>query len=203
MACIQSFREYLLWERGLAAYSESSYLELPFAFENHQFAISDNQPIDTAYSEQAFEGAAYITMDGKALTEPARALVRRGRADLGRYHLWIDAWRFVDTAGDSTLWLARRLQSSPGSTVRYEVLTLGAGHPVDRHVYQGWQLGRSYPLFRSTQFLRTGILDGVPLSMLDALYFWPILLVFPFGSLVLGCMLLRPRRSRRPEQVAA
>jgi hypothetical protein len=192
-----------LWKHGEATYSEDSYLELPFSFGNHIFSVADDQPVDTAYSEQAFEGTAYLTMDGRPLTEPARALVRRGRADLGRYHLWIDAWRFVDASGDSTLWFARRLQPAERATPQYEVLTLAVGHTVERRVYAGWQLGRNYPLFRSTQFLRTGILEGVPLSLLDALYFWPILLIFPFGTLVLGCFLLRPGHRRDPKQVAA
>ena len=194
-ACVQSLREYVLWETGREAYSEDSYLELPFSFAGHTFRVADDQPIDTAYSEEEFEGTAYLVMDGHALTEPARALVRRGRSDLGRYHLWIDAWKFINESGDSSLWLTRRLQQAQDATPAYEVITLAAGASPERHVYAGWQLGGSYPLFRATKFLRTGVMEGVPLSMLSALYFWPILLVFPLGSFVLGTVLLwRGRR---------
>jgi hypothetical protein len=201
-ACVQSFREYRLWENGARAYSEDFYLDLPFSFANHTFSIADDQPIDTAYSEQEFEGSAYLLMDGRPLTAPSRALVRRGHSDLGRYHLWIDAWKFVGASGDSALWLVRRLQQVESATPRYEVITLAGSGAPDRHVYAGWQLGRSYPLFRATQFLRTGVLEGMPLSMLDALIFWPILLIFPFGSFVLGSVLLWQGCRRMSERVA-
>jgi hypothetical protein len=203
-AVVQSIREYFLWERGERRFSEESFLKLPIQFQERTFDIRDDQPTDSTYSEEEYEGTVELVMDGKPIGPRSRAMVRRGRKDIGRYHLWIDAWLFKDRqSGRTSLWLVRRLEVQPGASARYEVTTVADSGSVQTQVLRGWDLGASYPLFRSTQFIRSGLLSGVSLSMLDAFYFWPILSVFPVGSLVLGVWLVRRSRSSMVSRVAA
>jgi hypothetical protein len=194
-AIVQSVREYLLWESGRRAYDEESFLPLPILFAGHSFDIRDDQPRDTAYSETEHEGFAQWLRDGVPFQARSRALVRRGRSDVGRYHTWLDAWKFRDRGtGRTTLWLVRRLQPSVSERMRFEVITVEQDGVTHIERLGGWQLGRDFPTFRATQFIRAGLLAGVPLSMLDAFIFPPILLVFPLGSLALGVILLRRGR---------
>jgi hypothetical protein len=191
-AIVQSAREYLLWESGRAAYEEDSLLALPIIFGGHSFNIKDNQPGDSTYSEAESEGSVQWLRDGAPFQSPSRALVRRGRSDISRYHTWLDAWKFRDRAtGRTTLWLVRRLQPIGSRSPRFEVIAVEQDGATHIEHLRGWALGRDFPTFRATQFIREGILSGVPLSMLDAFIFPPILLVFPLGSLTLGWMLLR------------
>ena len=201
-AVVQSMREYILWEKGEQRFSEESFLKLPIQFQGHTVEIRDDQPTDSTPSEKEYEGKVELVMDGKPIGPPS--LVRRGRKDIGRYHLWDDAWLFKDReSGRTSLWLVRRLEPRPGASARYEVTTMADSGSIQTQVLRGWDLGASYPLFRSTQFIRSGILSGVSLSMLDASYFWPILLVFPLGSLVLGLWLVRRSKSSMVPRVAA
>jgi hypothetical protein len=203
-AVVQSAREYLLWEGGRRDYVEVSFLEQPFTFAGHTFTVEDDQPTDSSDSEAQYEGTARLLMDGKPLGAPSRALVRRGRRDLGRYHLWFDAWQFRERAGGrNTLWLARRLQ--PDSTIgpRFEVITVAEDGAQRTRLLSTWQLGTTYPLFRATQFIRDGTSAAIPLSMLDASIFPPTLLVFPIGTLALGVYLIRHGRRGDSDRVAA
>ena len=146
-----------------------------------------------------------ILMDGRPLGTPTRALVRRGRRDLGRYHLWFDAWQFRDRAsGKSTLWLVRRLQRHSGASPRYEVITVAEDGLHETRVLRGFELGGSYPLFRATQFVRDANLwSGVPLSVLDFVVLPPLLLFFPLGTLLLGLHWIRRGIQAAPGYVAA
>jgi hypothetical protein len=201
-AIVQSTREYALWETGQRTYDEDSFLALPIVFGGHSFDIRDDQPRDTAYSEDEYEGSVQWMRDGAPYESPSRARIRPGRNDIGRYHLWLDAWRFYERAtGRTSLWLVRRLQ--PGNTGRpqFEVITVEQDGSTRLQRLRTWELGRSFPLFRATQFVRDGTSSAIPLSMLEAFIFPPILLVFPVGSLALGLILLRRgyRRSERLE----
>jgi hypothetical protein len=202
-AVVQSVRELLLWEQRGPDYAEESYLKRPLEFAGHTITVRDDQPTDSAHSEAAYEGRIQILMNGEPLGAPSRALVRRGRRDLGRYHLWFDAWQFTERAtGQKTLWLARRLQPDPGGSPRYEVVVVDEQGRRQTRVYRGWELGSGYPLFRATQFIRDEW-SAFPLSMLDAVFFWPILLLYPLGTLVLGVSLLRRGAQARPLRAAA
>jgi hypothetical protein len=203
-AVVQSTREYLLWEAGRRDYAEDSFLERPFTFAGHTFTVEDDQPTDSTYSEIAYEGRIRLLMDGRPLGPPSRALVRPGRHDLGRYHLWFDAWHFKERAsGRTTLWLTRRLQPDSAASPRFEVITLAENGAPSRRLLSTWQLGASYPLFRSTQFVRDGTSAAIPLSMLEAAIFPPILLVFPIGTFVLGLYLIRRGLREGSDRVAA
>jgi hypothetical protein len=185
-------REYLLWESGAQQYREDSYLERPFTFAGQPIDIRDDQPTDSVTSEREYEGVIQILIDGQPLGPPARALVRRGRTDLGRYHLWFSAWTFTDRAtGRTTLWLARRHQPDSTEGPRFEVTTVAEDGTRETRLLRQWQLGTSYPLFRSTQFVRDGSFFAIPLSMLEAFIFPPILLMFPIGTLIVGVVLVR------------
>ena len=107
-AVVQSVREYALWQAG-ANYAEESFLPLPIVFGGHTFTIRDDQPYDSGGSEQEYEGSVQWIRDGVPFESASRARVRRGRNDIGRYHLWLDAWKIRERAtGQKTLWLARR-----------------------------------------------------------------------------------------------
>jgi hypothetical protein len=201
---VQSGREYLLWERGAREYEERFVSELPFAFAGHTFSVADDQPTDSVSSQEGSPGTIRVLMDGVPLGSPSRAVVRRGLTDIGRYHLWFDAWQFRERqSGRSTLWLSRRLQPDPGAGPTFEVITIQENGKRSARVLRGWQLGRDYPLFRSTQFIRDGNSTAFPLSMLDALAAPPLLLVCPVGTLILGLYLAWRMRRRATSRLAA
>jgi hypothetical protein len=205
-AIVQSVREYLLWERGASTFQEQGFDTQPIEFNGHLVTVYDDQPIDSLHSEIEHEGAIQITMDGSPLGKPSRAGVRRGRnrpGDLGRYHGWFDAWQFRDRAsGVSTLWLVRRIQATDHARPQFEIITIGEDDHRQVRLLRGYQLGASYPLFRSTQFVRDASpLSGVPLSVLDFVIAPVFLLIFPFGSLALGGWMIV--RSARKHEVGA
>jgi hypothetical protein len=193
---IQSFREYLLWERGSRRYDERPLLERPFRFAGQSFTVADSHPYTPAgegeyTSEAAVWGTIQVFRDQSPLDSRSRAEVRPGRKDLGRYHLWFDASVFRDKqSGDSALWMARRIEAE-GSRPLYEVITIAADGGEIRRLLRTHQLGRSYPIFRSTQFLRGSTFFVVPLSVLDFFIFPPFLLIFPVGTLITGLLLVR------------
>lgn len=198
LTIVQSARELLLW-RNQDAYVEKDFLPLPIVFGGHRFTVRDDQLSDSVSHEQAYEGQAQWMRDGAAMGAPARALVRRGRSDIGRYHLWISAWVFVDKAThDTTLMLTRRLEPTRARSVAYEVTTVRANGAMSTAQYSAWQLGQSYPLFRSTQFLHDGgSSEGMPYSALGLASFPLLFVVYPFGSLVVGCLMLRRQGRNR------
>lgn len=192
VAVVQSVRELWMWEAGGARYEEQSQLELPLRYGGHTFTVRDDQPNAAVNDEVGHEATMRVLMDGKPLGPPSRALVRRGRRGLGRYHGWLDAWSFREReTGRTSLWIARRLQPREGGRPEFEVMSIEErGTPRIRRLGR-YQLGASYPLFRATQFVRDG--SPFPLSMLGAAYLWPIVLVFPLGTLVLGALWMRDR----------
>ncbi len=198
---IQSFREYRLWERGNQRYDERSLLERPFRFAGRSFTIADGHPFsppgDGEYTaEAAVSGTVQILRNQSPLGPPSRAEVRPARNDLGRYHLWFDAWVFRDKqSGDSALWMARRIEAE-GSRPRYEVITITDDGIETRRLLRKHQLGRSYPVFRSTQFLRGSSFFIVPLSVLDFFIFPAFLFIFPIGTLIIGLLLIRGGKKR-------
>ncbi len=209
LAIVQSAREYLLWERGASTFQEQGFDTQPIEFNGHRVTVSDDQPTDSVHSETEYEGAIQLTMDGSPLGQPSRAGVRRGRSrpgDLGRYHGWFDAWQFRDRAsGALTLWLVRRIQATDRARPQFEIITIDDDGHRQVRLLRGYQLGVSYPLFRSTQFVRDASpLSGVPLSVLDFVIAPVFLLIFPFGSLVLGgWMIVRSERKRDVGALAA
>jgi hypothetical protein len=196
LAVVQTAREILLWKRGFSAYLEESPLERTIRFGGHTFTVVDDQPSDVAHSETAFEGTVQLLMDGRPLHSPARALVRRGRADLGRYHMWLDAWVFRDRAtSEQTLWFAQRRESAATLGPRFEVTEVSADGAIRTRQLRGWQLGSDYRLFRATQFVRRGEWSVFPLAVGDVAGLFPLLLlVLPLGTFLVGILLMRQGR---------
>jgi hypothetical protein len=200
---VQSARELLLWETGRQAFDEEGLLMQPISFGGHTVTVTDDQPTDPVRSQQEFPGTLWLTLDGEALGRPSRAMVRRGLSDLGRYHLWFDAWRFRERDnGRSTLFLARRLQPEAASSPRFEVVVVQEDGTYSVREFRTWQLAESYPLFRATQFIRDSTSGALPLSMLDMAAAPVILLICPLGTFLVGsaCLLtsyLLARRGRR------
>lgn len=206
---VQSAREALLWETGRQAFDEEQLLELPIRFGGHTIAVHDDQSTDPVHSQEAFPGMLWLTIDREALGPPSRAMVRRGLGDLGRYHLWLAAWRFREReSGRNTLWLARRLQPDPTSRPRFEVVTIQENGTYTTRELGTWHLGESYPLFRATQYIRDSISGAIPLSMLEMAAAPLILLICPVGTFLLGsaCVLqpylaARRRGTRQPTMI--
>lgn len=200
VSIVQSTREYLLWESGDGV-EQRDIRDRAFRFAGRSFTVEDEHPYiprrqGEYNSEAAVPGTIRLTSGGSVLGAPSRAEVRPGRNDLGRYHTWFDAAVFRDTrSGDSVLWMARRIQPE-GSRPVFEVVTVSADGTQNTRVLRAYQLGQSYPLFRSTQFLRGSTFFVVPLSVLEFFVFPPLLLLFPFGALALGIVLARMQEIR-------
>ncbi len=207
ISIIQSFREYLLSESGDRRYEERSLLERPFRFAGESFTVVDehpyNPPGEGEYTSEAeVPGTIQVLRNGSPMGAPSRARIRPGRNDLGRYHLWFDAWVFRDRqSGDSALWMARRIQREESRPL-FEVTTITEHGTRTRRLLRNHQLAESYPVFRSTQFLRGSSFHVVPLSVLDLFIAPPLLLVFPLGTLAVGLVLVRSRKNRHPGRAA-
>ena len=205
LAVAQTVREVALWELGSRKYAEESSQERTFRFAGHTFTVADDQPADGTHSQTEYDGTIQPLMDGRPLGPPSRARIRRGLEDLGRYHLWYDAWLFADRArGDTSLWLARRLQETDQSVPRFELTVVDAVGRADRRVLSRWALDRDYRVFRGTQFVREGGWTVMPLSLTGVAGFVPpFLVLFPIGSFLVGMRLLRRPRSPTRSVVAA
>lgn len=194
LSVLQSWREYRLLRESMSVYVETNLEERTFSFGRHTVVLSDDQPNDTLRSEHEWPGTLRIQIDGQPIGSPSFAGIRRSRTDRGRYHSWLDAWTFreVDT-GRLNLWLTRRLQPPGTRLPRFEVTVLDTTGTPQTRTYRAYQLGTSFPLYRSTEFLRWG--ESVfPLSMLEWIAFPIGLLVFPFGTFLVGGCLAFPRR---------
>jgi hypothetical protein len=204
LAVLQTAREVVLRQLGDRAYTEELRQERPLAFAGHTITVADDQPVDGTRSQADHDGWIQPLMDGKPLGPPSRARVRRGLADLGRYHLWFDAWVFRDRAtGRASLWLARRLQPTDASDPRFEVVTVAPDGARERRVLRAWRLGTDYRLFRATQFVREGAWSAMPLSLGATFGVFPVLLLaFPIGTFFAGVLLMRRGSSARPGRVA-
>ena len=154
LSLLQSWREYRLWRESMSVYVETNLEARTFSFGRHTVVLSDDQPDDTLHSEHEWPGTLRIDVDGRPIGSPSFAGIRRSRTDRGRYHSWMDAWTFreVDT-GRLTLWLTRRLQPPGTRLPRFEVTVLDTAGPAETRTYRAYQLGTSFPLYRSTQFL--------------------------------------------------
>ena len=129
VAVVQSGRELIFWEVGERRDEDHPVLhELPLHLGDRTFTVVDDQPVDSGPSQAEHEGTIQLVMDGQPLGPVSRAKVRRAQRDLGRYHLWVDAWAIRDRRTDqTTLWFVRRLEPSGRAVtvVRSEYLRQG------------------------------------------------------------------------------
>ena len=194
LSVLQSWREYRLWRDDAPRYIDDNIDERTFSFGSHLISVSDDQPDDALHSEKEWAGTLSMKLDGYPIGDPSFAGIRRSRTDRGRYHSWMDAWTFRDRdTGRRSLWLARRLQPPGSWQPHFEVTVLDTVGTVQTRTYRADQLGASFPLYRSTQFLLWGE-SAFPLSMINFAIFPLALLVFPFGTFFVGGWLAFPRR---------
>ena len=198
ISVIQSARAFALWETGVRRYTEHDVQNLPITFAGQRIEIQDDRPHTATGSQSESSGRVAIRLNGRLQSAASHAAIRTGLDNLGRYHGWLDAWIFVARAGgDSTLWIARRLQETESASPRFRLLIVHASGAVETRTVRGWQLGFDYPSYRSTQFVRSGEWEVLPFDVSDAAGIFPILLlVFPVGSLIAGVFLLKSSRLR-------
>ena len=196
IAVIQTMRGLALWEVGQRRFDETHIAARSWHFAGHRFDITDDQRVDTGYSQSAVDGQIQPTMDGTRLGTPSRAQVRRAAPGLGRYHGWYDAWIFRSSDGrDSTQYLARRIQPLDADNPQFEITIVDPMGAQRVKRAAAWQLGWDYRVYRSTQFLRNSEWEVMPLA-LDPLIFFPaLLLFFPVGTTIVGILLLRHPRA--------
>lgn len=197
ISIVQSLRELHLWKIGAETYEDRRpSFHYPLTFAGHEFSVDDDQPVDSSRSRHKQPGRIQLTIDGRPLGEPSTAMIRTGGPGIERYFEWVDAWRFTAReTGESMMLFVRRLAPVDDHGTRYEIHRVGEDGRVTTAVLRGWQLARDYPVYRATQFVRPHAWIAAPLSMIDAAAFPPLLLIFPFGTLVLGGVLLRQRQS--------
>jgi hypothetical protein len=188
---IQELREDAFWRAGQARFQEEQLLDQPLRFAGHTITIEDPLPRGGPPSEKAERGEVRVLLDGHEVLPAQPVMVRPGQRDLGRYHLWIDAWIFTDRrTGTSFLQVGRRRSGVAGAGRAYDFLRVDANgsHAVRRLSHA--QRAESFPTWRTIQFLNDGT---------DSVYFfsltntWPTVFVplfYPQTTLVIGIALL-------------
>ena len=200
LAILQTARELLLFLTGERAFEERPVSETTFNFAGRSVSIVDDQPVDTGYSEIATQGLIDARIDGKSIAVPVRAEIRRHHRDSGRYYGWYQAWIFRSrSTNDSALYLARRVQSSQEDSPEFEITVVDRSGKADRRVLRAWELGWDYRVFRSTQLIRQGTWNVMPLTLSSVIGIFPLfLLIFPVGTTVLGILLMKHKREFKP-----
>ena len=204
---VQGVREDAFWRAGDERFHEESLQDLPLRFAGHAITIEDPLSRGGPPSEAEERSFARVLLDGQEILPMRPAIVRPGRSDIGRYHLWIDAWIFTDRrTGEKSLYLGRRL-SAPALGVRpYDLLVVSADGSYRLRRLSFADRAESYPIWRTIQFLNDGTETVYPFSVSNI---WPTLLVpvfYPNTTLVLGAVMLgiglwlgrRPRSGTKP-----
>ncbi len=205
---VQDVREEAFWKAGNDRFHERQLLALPLSFAGRSITIDDPLPRGGPRSEASEPSAARVLLDGREVLPMAPAMVRPGRDDLGRYHLWIDAWIFTDRrTGESSLYLGRRQRASAASGRSYDLLRLHTNGTYELRQLSFADRARSYPIWRTIQFLNDGAESVYPFSLTNV---WPGLLVpvlYPRATFLLGVVMvaigLWRRRSAGAAPVAA
>ena len=198
LAVLQTARAIGLGEIGGRRYTERSVQDSSLTFAGRTIEIRDNVPHTETGSQRETDGELQIRIDGKPLDMMSHARVRVGLTDLGRYHGWLDAWVFITRrTNDSSLWVARRIQTAAKGGTHFELDIIHSNGDVKTRMVRGWQLGFDYRSFRSTQFVRSGEWEVLPLDVGDLAGLFPVaLLLFPIGTFVAGIALVHRSRHR-------
>ena len=180
-------REIVFWERGAARFDEQVVTDNPIRFGGRAIQFRDSLGA-LPPSEAAFPGLVEILIDEQVVSKGQEAMIRPGRRDIGRYHLWITAGIFRDRrTGSEDLWLGRRIESK-GSARAYEIIRINQAGRLSTDRVALRQRADSYPLYRTVQFLSDesptvywGSLGNVwPNIIVPVFYPW---IVFVFGLL--------------------
>jgi len=203
---IQTGRALIFWDRGQQRYDENSRQVLPLQFAGRVVTLQDSLPELTPPSEQEQPGTVRVFL-GTALVFPARSVrVRPGRkkTDIGRYHLWLDAWVFVDRrTGDSTFMLGQRVGLADAPPVRYDVLTIRSNGDTDVGTIAPGDRASSFPVYRTIQFLND---DAPSVYLFDLTQVWPTIFIpilFPVATGLVGLILVVSVLRRRRVDAAA
>lgn len=188
---VQGLREDEFWRAGAERFEEKGVRELPVLFAGRTITIEDPLPRGGPPSEAEERSQARVLLDGQEVLPADFAMVRPGRSDLGRYHLWIDAWIFTDRrTGEKALYLGRRLSAPAHKARPYDLLLVSADGSYRLRRLSFADRAESFPIWRTIQFLNDGTESVYPFSLSNV---WPTVLVpvfYPNTTLALGPVML-------------
>lgn len=193
---VQQIREYTFLREGYGSYRKVVVAELPIEFEGRTIEVEDDLPfleVDPEHREDRRRGQVRVLLNGRELLRDHQAEIRPGREkdDLGRYHLWISAARFVARdEGDEAVWVARRVHEHASDDPLYElvVLTENGDLSVDTVYFQ--DRARSYATFRMLRSLHPRSVSAFRFSLFHVWPTWLVPIFFPWVTFLTGCLLL-------------
>jgi hypothetical protein len=197
---VQSIREENYQDAERGRYVEHDLPERRWQFGGHTFDVRDDrQTADRAQGDVRSDGTLQLFVDGRPLGPPSRAVVREEVTGAGRYFPWFEAVVFEERAsGRTSLWIARALGDGPVGPA-FQVVVVDEGGAIQvREVKRSDPPVDDYRLSRVLQFMGGPPPPLFPMSVLGAAFFWPMLLVYPLGTLLLGLYLAFARRRTAP-----
>jgi hypothetical protein len=197
---VQSVREMTYRDADRRRYVETPVHDRMWHFGGHDFAVVDSFPtVDHPHRETGRKGSLQLLIDGAALDSPSPAVLREARTDLGRYVGYFHASVFEERAtGHKTLWMARAIVDDPADPW-FQVFEVN-----EDLVHEDENLGlrvvkrSDHPSADSRERRVLQLVGGppppsFPLSVLGFALFWPLLLVYPAGTLLAGLYLIVAR----------
>ena len=190
---IQTARANTFWHRGQEDYTEQPLVHLPLAFAGHTLRIEDSMIELTNSSGTAQLGTVQVFLDDTRLFPPSLAEVRPGisKSDFGRYHLWMDAWVFVDrNSRDSVLMFGQRTGAPDQAATGYNIVTIRSDGRTQVEPIAPSNRARSFPVYRTIQFLNDEAPSVYPFDLTQV---WPNIVVpilYPVVTGLLGFTLV-------------
>ena len=188
ISVIQAVREFVFWQSPYPSCEEFWPQGGSFKFAGRAILVV-RPPVSAADSASGFVKQERVMIDGQAVGQNIDLRMRN-------WPHWFDAVRFTDTTrGDSSLWLARRLQPADSVQPLFEIVTIDADGAIKVELRNEHQLRTEYRVARVTQFIGEDAPSGFPLSTLGFLQFPILLLIHPLLTVVIASSLLRRSRT--------
>ena len=195
---VQTIQE--VWQSYNSEWTESPIRDNEFRFAGRTISI-EKPPYSSSSNDQRVQQER-IRIDGMEVGAATGLRMSRWRLPSGiRSPHWLTVMAFVDRArGDSSLWIARRLQAADSVPQRFEIITIDATGEYRVQMHTQDELRRDYRLNAVTGLVGESPFPEFWLSIVNfAMVPW-LLLIFPIGTGVLGVALLRSSRAQKDEQ---
>jgi hypothetical protein len=192
-AIVQTAREVA---QGVnAEWTETPLNDTVFAFAGRSIEITKQATAD-ARSEPARVQQERVRIDGVDMgTAVSTRMATWAFLPNQRSPHWFDALKFVDRAGgDSSLWLARRLQVADSVPPRFEIITVDAQGNIGVHQYAQDEVRSEYRVRAATALIAENSRSQFSLSVVGLALVPYLLLVFPIGTGLVGIVLIRQPR---------